>query len=253
MVLLAFGILVGFAQRGSAEELRSLAEAQSGIVVRFAEGSFRQPRGSWSISGAEPSSEELTAYLPLFVQEWSLLPRPFVEPTRLRRIVIAADLACSGERRGAIPDFRARTLYYDARIAQHSPAYRRRTVHHEFFHFVDFADEGGLEWQEDWTDLNPPGFRYGRPRSLRGDSDPGRLLRSVPGFLTEYSTYDIGEDKAELFSWMMTEGEVVARRCRNDARLAAKVRVLRAALRRFCPDIDRGFWERIRTRTADGR
>ncbi len=249
MQLAAAAVLVPFAVRqvpGPEETFREL-EAKYGVRVVTGGGPYPVPGFHGEIRGADPDPRWVAWYAPLLSEEFFFYPREFVGRTGLRRIVLAEDLAFGKEARAAIPEFWSSTLYLDVAIARRPPPYLRRTLHHDFLHIVDYRDDGSVYADPDWADLNSPEFAY-RRRRPRLFEDLGALARNAPGFLTAYATFAVEEDKAELFSWMMTEPWVVEERAGRDRILSLKVRLLRAQLRRFSPDLDRAFWERISAR-----
>ena len=67
---------------------------------------------------------------------------------------------------------------------------------------------------------------------MRQPSAADPLDPSLPGFVSLYATAGVEEDKAELFSFLMTEPALVDERARTDVVLAAKRAELRARLGR---------------------
>ena len=94
----------------------------------------------------------------------------------------------------------------------------------------------GLMQDQAWAQLNPPGFSYGYDTKRMKD-------KLLPGFMTGYATTAMREDKAELFSYMMTNYPKVKRRTVRDSVLAAKVAYLKAMLLQRCPEMNEAFWQ----------
>src|SRR5262245_25783368 len=113
------------------------------------------------IDGKPASQEELKRYVPLFAAEFGLYPQDLVKRVKLRRVVLCKDLAFGPQRRNAVPDWQHDTLYLEAYRGWYDPTYLRKVIHHEFYHMVDYRDDGLVYTDERWSRLNPAGFKYG--------------------------------------------------------------------------------------------
>lgn len=223
----------------------SLARTHGIAIVRRGEPfPVRNPYGP--IAGADAAPSALRRYEPVFVHAFGRYPVDLVRRVGLRRVVLCRDLAFAGQRRGAVPDFDHDTLYLDILRGADRPGYLSRVLHHEFFHMVDYKDDGRLYADPEWAALNPQGFRYGRggknAQEVRGT---GVLTRRHPGFLNHYATTGVEEDKAEIFALLLTDPQAIARRAAVDPVVRAKVQRMRALLARFCPAVDDAFWKRV--------
>lgn len=199
------------------------------------------------IEGRAATAEELKSYLALFTPEFSLYPRSLIEKTGLKKVVFCKDLAFAGQRRNAIPDFEHDTLYLEVVRGMERPTYMRKVIHHEYFHVIDFKDDGKLYKDDRWKTLNPAGFQYGtggkNAQTVKGTAN---LTDAYPGFLNHYSTTGVEEDKAEVFAFLVVENETVKRRMETDPVLRSKVEMLQNLLSSYCPEIQEGFWMRAR-------
>lgn len=197
--------------------------------------------------------QQLPAYLKLVVAEFNRYPVKFVKKTKLERIVFCTDLAFNGQRRGALPDFEHNTLYLDVVSGNYNEAYQRKVIHHEYFHIVDYVDDGQLYRDDAWAKLNPPDFKYGSGgKNMQSDGTVNNVTDSVPGFLNKYSTSGVEEDKAELFGLLMTDRAAVVARAKRDRVVAAKVERLKKLLTDFCADSDEMISETARTKSNAG-
>ena len=71
----------------------------------------------------------------------------------------------------------------------------RRIIHHEFDHEIELQVRGGMQVPDSaWSSFNPPGFAYGA--TLPNTEHP------APSFVTGYSEVAVGEDKADLYSFL---------------------------------------------------
>ncbi len=83
---------------------------------------------------------------------------------------------------------------------------------------------------------------------MLGDPTVGLPDDTVAGFLNAYSRSGVEEDKAEVFSHMMTQPEAFQARTDRDKILSAKHREMKALLKRLCPTMGEEFWKGIRSR-----
>jgi hypothetical protein len=162
-------------------------------------------------------------------------------------------LSFDGQRRSAIPDFESDILYLDVCRGWPNRLYLRKVLHHEFFHILDYRDDGSVYEDPSWSELNPPEFAYGSGgRNAQGRADTSVLNDQHPGFLNHYSTTGVEEDKAEIFANLIVEPLKMKERVEADAVLRRKVDRLKELVMRFCPEIDEGFWRRAAERRDGG-
>lgn len=201
------------------------------------------------INGKQASGKSLGNYITLFAPEFTVYPLSLVKRSQLKRVVLCDELYFAGQRRNAIPDFEHDTLYLDVSRGSYNKPYLRKVMHHEFFHIIDYRDDGDLYRDERWSSLNPSGFRYGSGGVNAQDLPYTSVLTDrFPGFLNHYSTTGVEEDKAEVFANLIVDHAYVGGRIRSDAVLRKKVKLLQQLLARFCPDMNSAFWEKLRQR-----
>jgi hypothetical protein len=192
------------------------------------------------IEGKPAKSEAVESYAAtVFLPEFTLYPKVLVKRSKLRRIVMCEELLFAGVREAGKADYEQNALYLEVTRGNYSEGYQRKLIHHEFFHMIDFQDHGGMYLDDErWSRLNPPNFKYG----MGG--------RSNPGFLSQYSTTAMAEDKAEIFANMIVEPAHVDARVQTDPFLKAKVARMRELLADFCPEVNRAFWAKVALRHA---
>ncbi len=196
------------------------------------------------ITGYDASPTTIASYLPILASEWSLYPRAAIEKSALRRIILCDGLTFAGQRRTAVPDFEHNDLYLDVARARYDEIYTREVIHHEFFHIIDYRDDGELYADARWTELNPAGFRYGSGgKNAQDDSSTSLTANNVAGFLNSYSTTGVEEDKAEIFANMVVNGKILAARAEADPVLHAKMQRMKELLAKFCTEINEEFWD----------
>lgn len=208
--------------------------------------SFPVEIGSGKIDGKDADGQDLKEYISLFVEEFSLYPPALIERSKLERIVLCGGLSFAGQYRAAIPDFANNTLYFDVSRGRNNPNYQRKVIHHEYYHIIDYRDDGLLYQDDRWAALNPADFSYGTGgKNAQHLSNTSVLTDRFPGFLNHYSTTGVEEDKAEIFANLMVEPEYVYQRASKDKVLAAKVALMKELMFDFCPAIDEKFWKKI--------
>ena len=203
-----------------------------------------QPARS-SIRATACTPEELARYTRLFAEEFGLYPPDVIRYAQLERVVVCKDLSYGGQLRGAIPDFDSKTLYLDAVRGSFNPTYQRKVIHHDFFHMIDFRDDGNLYADKEWERLNPAGFHYGTGGANAQDDPMSSVLTDRwPGFLNSYSKTGVEEDKAEMFANLVVEPAYLERRSQTDPVVRAKVAAIKRLLTQFAPEADDRFWAR---------
>ena len=205
------------------------------------------------IDGKTADPRRLSAYAELFAREFGLYPVELVRRTRLKRVVLCDDLTFAGQRRNAIPDWEHETLYLDVSRGSYNETYLRKVIHHEFFHLIDYSDDGLVYGDQAWIALNFASFRYGAGgRTAQAVGPTSILSDATPGFLNHYSTLGVEEDKAEVFANLIVDPAYVASRAAQDPVIAAKVRRIKALLNEFAPSVDGSFWPKVAPTRRDG-
>jgi hypothetical protein len=231
----------------------ALLAAKYGIKIVFAE---RPTRAYLDRLRAEPATaEQIRKYFPLLRSEFGLYPTEFVKKSKLKQLVLCTHLSFDRQPRAAIPHFEENTLYLDVERGSRQPNYQRAVLHHEYFHIVDYQDDGLLYEDRSWKELNPPGFHYGRGgKQVQDDPTVSVLTDSYPGFLNRYAMAGVEEDKAEVFTYLILRPQLMKERGERDAVLLAKQVEMKRLLRNFCPQVNDSFWQKVqdRSRPNDG-
>lgn len=234
------------ASDGIAKRVTRLAKKYS-LAITWKKPVFPVATPHGAITGKTASAEEIARYVRFLVPEFSLYPTALVAKTRLRGIVLCKELAFAGQKRTAVPDFSGLVLYLDVVGGQGNASYQRRVIHHEYYHFIDWLDDGDLYRDSGWTALNSPEFRYSSGgKRAQNDSSMSLVTKDFPGFLTKYSRTGVEEDKAELFALLVVRSELVEARVKTDAILKKKVERLKETLQAYCPAVGRTFWRGVR-------
>jgi hypothetical protein len=216
-------------------DLATLAQgiAHDTHVTPFvARSPFRLALANGPLEGAPLAADRARAAFAIIRRELGRYDPDRLTAAGLLRIVIASDLRESGRTISSLPNV-AGTLLLDGSVPE---AFLARLVHHEIFHFFDFADRERLRENDRWQDENGL-FAYGEGgRSVRS-ARAGDLSDEMPGFLTRYAMSAVEEDKAEVFSLLMTRPTEVRTRATSDGVVRAKVMRLADKLSRVAPEL----------------
>jgi hypothetical protein len=242
----------GSSTRNGGSWLAGLIGEKYGLPVVWKDHEYPVKTYHGLIEATNAKTNDIDRYAPILAQEFLIYPPSFIKRSRLKRIVLCSGLSFAGQLRSAIPDFEHDTLYLDVSRSEYD-RYQALVIHHEFFHVIDYRDDGQVYSDERWARLNPQAFRYGTG-GVHMQGDP---LSSLPtdraGFLTTYATSGVEEDKAEMFAHMMVEYATVSERAARDKVVGDKVLAMRRLLKDFCSEVDESFWDGISRRPSLSR
>jgi hypothetical protein len=176
---------------------------------------------------ARPASADAAGRAATLVQrELSRYPPAFFQRVRLSRVLLCRDLRENGQPIPSLPNYH-RTLLLDVDA---SPGFLSRLIHHELFHFIDYAGDDKVGADPAWEALNNRWFVYGSGGRFMRDRQSSEFGSGPAGFVSRYATSGTEEDKAEVFAFMVvSRGQMQA--------LAHKDRVLAAKMSRIEADL----------------
>jgi Putative zinc-binding metallo-peptidase len=231
---------------GTPDSLLPLAKSHA-IKIVTANPVFPVKSLGGEIDGKQADAQTIDRFARIFATEFGLYPPELTKRAKLKRVVIASELKFSGQLRTAIPDWANDTLYLDAARGADNKNYVRKVIHHEFFHIIDFRDDGLVFKDERWANLNPKDFKYGSGgKNAQDIATTSVLTDKYPGFLNHYSTTGVEEDKAEIFANLLVDGHYVDERTNKDPVLKAKTERMRELLKSFCLEANDEFWDKSR-------
>lgn len=240
-VFLALACATLSAAQTPRERLASLAN-EYGIEIVVLDAPTKAQRSDYAVTAEAVSDEMLAKYEPIFEAEWKRYPRTLMVRTKLGRIVIGKNVRVQDQPRAAVPEFTPGWFWLDADVGSRLPAYGRHVIHHDFFHMIDEFDSSDGRGDKVWEGLNLPNVKYGKGGWFMQKGNVGALRSDLPGFLTEYSTSAVEEDKAEVFSHLITSTAFVLERVKVDPVIAAKVARIKALVVAFEPAMDEKWW-----------
>jgi len=154
-------------------------------------------------------AQDVALYLRVYTDDFLKYPRSFVRKVYVDWVAFVKWLRVAEMPRAAayLRSYAPTTMaprggmVYDVQQGVTDRAYVRRTLHHEFFHFIDEGVQIRGNEHADWLALNPRGFQYtGKMANFSRTLD-----HPAPGIITTYSAKSSSEDRAELFAALMDE------------------------------------------------
>lgn len=220
--------------------LRQLGEDYQ-LDIRFTKIQSFVASSEGEIQAVQASINGIQRYAPLLVQELRIYPKSLIQKLPMKRIILCTQLAYEKQLRAGIPYTEQETLWLDV---EYPLNYLRHTFHHELYHILDQADDGYLYRDNTWAALNRPGFRYGLGGRYMRDSEAAIICYDIEGCINRYSTSGVEEDKAEIFTYLITHPEKIEEFALRDSIIQRKIRLLKGQISRFSSEIDDTFWEK---------
>ncbi len=156
----------------------------------------------------------------------------FLKKIKLKYIVFCENLIVSGINTGGIPDNKNRTLILDINFKQ---KYFERMIHHEIFHMIQNSHSNVFD-ENKFSSFNKASFNYAKCSTCT-DKLNLDLYKDTNGFLTEYSKSIPSEDMAEIFSFLMTDKNIIKEKIKNDKILSNKVNYIKFCLAKIDKNI----------------
>ena len=168
----------------------------------------------------------LNSKFPLIEKNLNFYNSIFLNKINLKYIVFCESLFISEINTGGIPDNKNRTLILDINFNQ---KYFERMIHHEIFHMIQ-ATHGNFFDESEFSSLNETSFNYSDCSTCSADRLKLDLNENTNGFLTEYSKSIPSEDMAEIFSFLMTDKNIIKEKIKNDKILLNKINFIKLSL-----------------------
>ena len=108
-------------------------------------------------------------------------------------------------------------------------------IHHEIFHMIQNSHTSFFD-ENEFSSLNETSFNYAEC-STCSDRLNLDLYENTDGFLTEYSKSIPSEDMAEIFSFLMTDENIIKEKIKNDKILSNKVNYIKFSLAKIDKNI----------------
>src|SRR5450432_1285563 len=221
-----------------------VALSSLGIEVLTPERAFQLESGSAALTGRPAGARSIEQALMPLASELARYPRAFLQRARFRRLILCAGLREGENAIPSLPNYHGALL---VDVDADAP-FLRRLVHHEVFHFADYADDDQLSRDPAWEALNDRYFVYGSGGRFLRHPGAGRFSETYPGFVSEYATSALEEDKAETFAMRMVLPHALDARAERDAIVRAKSIAIEAQLRKLSSALDDRFFRDLDAR-----
>jgi len=141
--------------------------------------------GAITARDAGPRNVDMVLYF--LRKEFGKYPAELIRASGLKRIVFCRDLKANGNRVAGVALEPNATIYMDSSTEVGDESHRRRTLHHEFFHFIDYALHADRDIRDnpEWVSANAPDTAYGSPET--GAPVSNWASHPAPGFVSNYS------------------------------------------------------------------
>ena len=174
----------------------------------------------------------LNSKFPLVEKNINLYNSNFLNKINLKYIVFCENLLISEINTGGVPNNKNRTLILDINFNQ---KYFERMIHHEIFHMIQNSHNNFFD-ENEFSSFNVSSFNYAEC-STCSDRLNLDLYENTDGFLTEYSKSIPSEDMAEIFSFLMTDKNIIKEKVKNDRILSNKVNFIKFSLSKIDKNI----------------
>ena len=172
-----------------------------------------------------PSDKLLKNSYNLIRENLSMYNDDFLNKIKLRFVVLCKDLEVASIPALGIPNLPLKTIIININTDDYKLS---RVIHHEIFHIINDRFKELFNYNK-WRDLNSKDFQY-QNCSTCTDKFGMELLRTKKGFLSEYSQSTIGEDMAEIYSFLMTKNIELKKVVQKDNILEKKINFIRSNL-----------------------
>ena len=176
--------------------------------------------------------DNLNSKFSVIEKNLNLYNSDFLNKIKLKYIVFCENLYISEVNTGGIPDNKNRTLILDINF---NPKYFERMIHHEIFHMIQNSHSNVFD-ENKFSSFNKTSFNYAKC-STCSDRLNLDLYENTNGFLTEYSKSIPSEDMAEIFSFLMTDKNIIKEKIKNDKILYKKVNFIKFSLAKIDKNI----------------
>ncbi len=200
-------------------------ESLNGLKYLYAEKNFKIGLKK-NISCDRSKKNELNKKYPIVEKNLNKYEADFLIINNLKFIILCENLTVSSINTGGIPNILKRSLILDINF---NLEHFERMIHHEFFHMIQ-AKHNKIFDEALWSKFNKASFKYAECSTCSDRTDLS-LYENTDGFLTEYSKSIPSEDMAEIFSFLMTNKELVEKKIENDLILKNKVKYLEENLK----------------------
>jgi hypothetical protein len=199
--------------------------SSNGLKYLYAEKNFKIGLKK-NISCDRSKKNKLDKKYPVVEKNLNKYNADFLIKNNLKFIILCENLSVSSINIGGVPNILKRSLILDINF---NMEHFERMIHHEFFHMIQ-AKHNEIFDETLWSNFNKTTFKYAECSTCSDRTDLS-LYKNTDGFLTEYSKSIPSEDMAEIFSFLMTNKELVENIIQSDLILKNKVEYLKKKIK----------------------
>lgn len=194
----------------------------------------------------DKDKQDYDKFVKVFIEEFKKYTPCWIKATKLKSIMLVKDLTLKNvykesSVRAAMPDSDWSAVYYDIKYISNED-YVREVIHHEFYHLIEYNTYGSFYYKDTkWNSFNTLWFKYkngGEYAYWNSDYDPSREHED---FISEYSTYGLEEDKAEIYGHIMINDEKLYEKSKKSSNLNNKVNYMKDFITNQCLDMKNSF------------
>ena len=207
---------------------------------------FIQHQG-WYYEMSPVNEVDMNFYLPLLTLELSLYPSTFLSKLKMRQIIVCHSINFHyndiEQYRPGLADTSSEIMGMVYSAKERDIDTIRSVIHHELFHYFEYLTYGCFQQNDyEWNLFNPKDFVYGNNTANYNNYHSDY-------FVTQFSKNSIEEDRAEMFAWMVTKGDILQNLQKREG-VFGKALIIRKRLEYFDPigfrTGQKDFWEKAR-------
>ena len=171
-----------------------------------------------NVSCSSSKKQNVNKQYEQIIKNFNIYKSDFLQRINLKYIVLCKNLKVSEISALGFANPEMKTLIFNINTDE---KLLDRVLHHEVFHFIQHGNED-LFNRVNWEKLNDSNFKY-QDCSTCKEKLGLNYSNSNNGFLTDYSMSTPYEDMAEVYSFMITNKNLLIERSKKDAVIEKKI------------------------------
>ena len=175
-----------------------------------------------NVSCSSAKKQNINKQYEQIIKNFNIYKKDFLKKINLKYIVLCKNLKVSEISALGFANPEMKTLIFNINTDE---KLLDRVLHHEVFHFIQHGNED-LFNRVNWEKLNDSNFKY-QDCSTCTEKLGLNYSNSNNGFLTDYSMSTPYEDMAEVYSFMITNKNLLIERSKKDAVIEKKINFIK--------------------------
>tara|TARA_E500000178_G_scaffold278911_1_gene278522 strand:- start:766 stop:1497 length:732 start_codon:yes stop_codon:yes gene_type:complete len=175
-----------------------------------------------NVSCSSTKKQNINEQYEQIIKNFNIYKGDFLQKINLKYIVLCKNLKVSEISTLGFANPEMKTLIFNINTDE---KLLDRVLHHEVFHFIQHGNED-LFNRVNWEKLNDSNFKY-QDCSTCTEKLGLNYSNSNNGFLTDYSMSTPYEDMAEVYSFMITNKNLLIKRSKKDAVIEKKTNFIK--------------------------